>query len=215
VIARRALALAVVGAIAVAGCALRTRTPDPGPDEGEWAALRDDATRRSLLYDGVTHRATATATHLSVVVREARARRLAVWKSWTDEELAKQLAAEHAAAAAGEEFLVSFYTAQWKNNDLDSPETIWRVAVRTIDAELRSTEVHAVNIDAELKNLFPWVGPFDTVYSVRFPRPGTGPLPDGGFVLELASAVGKLDLDWALPRPKVFPELLPAPPERR
>jgi hypothetical protein len=215
VISRRAIALFVLGAVSVAGCPLRKRTPDPGLDEGEWAALRNGATRRSLLYDGVTHRATATATHLSLDVREARARRLAAWKSWTDEELAKQLGVEHDAAARGEEFLVALYTAQWKNNDLDAPASMWRVAVRTVDAELLAAEIHSVDIDAELRNLFPWIGPFDTVYRVRFPRPASGTLPDGAFVLELASAVGKLDLDWALPQPKDFPPVLPAPPERR
>jgi hypothetical protein len=215
VTSRVLLAAALLGALA-GGCALRQRTPEPGPDEGEWALLRNDATRRTILYDGVTHRATATATHLSLAVREAQARRLAIWKSWTDAELERRLATERAAAASGEEFLVAFYTAQWKNNDLDSRDTIWRVSVRAGDNELLASEIHAVPVDAQLTNLFPWIGPFDTAYSVRFPRSPNGPLPDGGgFVLELASAVGKVELDWSLPRPKDFPELLPAPPERR
>ncbi len=212
---RALLAVVLLGALAGGGCALRQRTPEPGPDEGEWAALRNDATRRKLLYDGVTHRATATATHLTLAVREARARRLAIWKSWTDAELERRLATERAAAASGEEFLVAFYTAQWQNNDLDSRDTIWRVSVRAGDNELVASEIHAVPIDAQLTNLFPWIGPFDTVYSVRFPRLANGPLPDGDFVFELASAIGKVDLDWSLPRPKDFPQLLPAPPERR
>jgi len=95
---RAALVLALV---AGAGCTMRSRTPSPGTMEGDWAVKRDAATRRDLLYDGFDHRATATATHLSLAVREARARRLAEWKGWTAEELAGRLAAEQAEAEAG------------------------------------------------------------------------------------------------------------------
>jgi hypothetical protein len=218
VIASRAarLGLAAVAVLAAAsGCAFRTRTPEPGPREGEWAAVRDAATRRYILYDGVTHRATATATHLTPAVRESRARRLAWWKSWTDAELERQLAVERAASAAGEEFVVAFYTAQRRNNDLDAPDTIWHMAIRTGDAEVVASEAHWVASDVEVQNLFPWVGPFDVVYTIRFPPMNGGPLGDEGFVLELASALGKVPLDYDLAPIPNLPQLLPAPPERR
>ena len=211
----RAAGVALLVVVAASGCAFRTRTPDPGPGEGEWAQVRDAATRRHILYDGVTHRANATATHLTRAVREARVHRLSVWKSWTDAEYAKQLAAEQAAAAAGEEFLVVLYTANLRNNDLDSPDTLWHLAVRTGDAEILASEVHAVPSDVEVQNLFPWISRFDVIYTIRFPHPPGGDLGDTGFVLELASAVGKIPLDWDMPPVPNLPELLPAPPERR
>jgi hypothetical protein len=216
VIAGRAAAGLVLVVVATAsGCALRTTTPEPGPREGDWAVARDAATRRFLLYDGVTHRANATATHLTPAVREARARRLAIWKGWTDAELQKQLAAERAAAAAGEEFLLVFYTATLRNNDLDSPESIWHIAVRIGDDEVLASQVHSLSRDAEVQNLFPWVSRYDVVYSIRLPHPPGGALGDEGFVLEIASAVGKIELNYYLPPMPSLPELLPGPPERR
>ena len=137
---------------------------------------RDAATRRDLLYDGFDHRATATATHLSLAVREARARRLAEWKGWTAEELEGRLAAEQAEAAAGEEFLLVFYTPNMDDNDLDAPKSVWHLAVKSEDGELVSNRATGVYPDAELRKLFPWVGPFDTVYRVSFPKPAGGPL---------------------------------------
>ncbi len=212
----RAKGLALLLAVAAAsGCAFRTRTPEPGPREGEFAALRDTATRRYVLYDGVTHRANATVVHLTPAVREARARRLAVWNDWTDAELERQLAAERVAAAAGEEFVLALYTAPRRTNDLDAPDTMWHLAIHRGEDEVRASEVHALRMDVTVQNLYPWVGPFDVVYSIRVPPLPGGPLGDTGFVLQLASALGKVSLDWDLPPVPKLPQLLPAPPERR
>jgi hypothetical protein len=209
---RGALALAFVAG--AGGCTMRARTPAPGSNEGEWAEQRDAATRRDQLYDGFDHRATATATHLSVAVREARARRLAAWQGWTADELAQRLAAERAEAAAGEDFLIAFYTPNSRNNDLDASRSIWHLAVKNETFELVSTRATVVNDDEELRALFPWIGAFDVVYRVSFPPPAGATLADAGFVLEIASALGKLELDYgALPIPT--PLIQPAPPERR
>ena len=50
------VALAALGALA--GCPLHPKSPVPLSREGEWAAVRDGATRRAVLYDGLKHRAT-------------------------------------------------------------------------------------------------------------------------------------------------------------
>ena len=208
-----ALGLFLVGA---SSCAIyQGRSPIPGTHEGEWGTLRDLATRRALLYDGFDHRATATATHLSRAVREARAQRLASWKGWTEEELQRQLEFERAEAAKGEDFLLAFYTSDSRANDLDSVTSVWHIAVRAAGAETRVADVDALDAkDPETVMLFPWIGPFDTLYRVRFPPTLGVVFGEGGYALEFASALGKLELDWdqpALPTPL----LLPAPPERR
>ena len=214
----RATALALAACLAAApGCvAFHRPAPVPGQRLGAWAEIRDAATRRYLLYDGVTHRATATAAHLTPAVREARVRRLAEWRSWTDAEVENQLAIERVAAATGEEeFLVAFYTAQLRNNDLDAKQSIWHVSVRRGETEVVASEIHSERSDAEVRNLFPWIGPFDTIYRIRFPPIPGGPLGDQGFVLAIAGAVGRLPLDYDLPPVPNLPLLLPAPPEQR
>lgn len=194
----RALAAAALIA-ALAGCGLSTllvKAPAPGLREGEWAALRAAATRRGSVYDGVTHRATATATHLGLAEREARARRLGEWLGWTPEELEARLTAERAEAALGEEFLLALYTADTKANDLDAQRSIWRIAVETDEGEVIAARVEALDPDATLTALFPYVGVFDTVYRVRFPNAPGGPLGGRMFALELSSALGRIDLGY-------------------
>ncbi len=211
---RRAVPAAALAA-ALAGCPFHAREPVPQPDQGDWAAIRDGATRRFELYDGLVHRATATATFLATPVREARARRLARWLSWTEDELSRRLATEHAEADAADEFVVAFYTADRKVNDLDAPTSVWRVAVELGPVEILPSKVTAIDADATVTGLFPWVGPFDTVYRIRFPPLPGGPRGDTGVVFQLASALGQVPLDYDLPPVPNLPQLLPAPPERR
>ena len=171
----------------------------PSPLEGEWAQARNAATRRVQLYDGLVHRASATATHLGLAQREARVRRLAEWLGWTPEELERHLADERAAADAGEEFLLAFYTPTTKTNDLDARQSIWRISVEADDGILLASKVEAVESDATVTTLFPYVGIFDVVYRVSFPKPTAGPLDGRMYVLELASAFGRIVLDFGAP----------------
>jgi hypothetical protein len=205
----RAAALAAVAALA--GCALLPRAPTPTTMEGEWAERRDAATRRAFLYDGLKHRATATATHLSLPVREARARRLAEWYGWTPVELEKRLAQERKEAAAGEEFVLSFYTAEPRYNDLDAPRSDWRVALKVDGADLLPIRITSQARDAEALGLFPYVGSFDVVYRVVVPVPQTGPIEGREYTLEIAGALGKLPVDFGKPDGTITAQE-PAPP---
>ncbi len=193
-----ARALALAAAFALAGCPFHPRAPVPTTVEGEWGRIRDESTRRFQLYDRLDNRANATVTHLSLAVREARARRLAKWLDWTPEELERRLADERAAAAKAEEFLVSFYTADPRANDLDAPKSVWRIALRLNGEELLANHITSVDMDATLLGLFPYVGPFDIAYLVTCPRAPGGDIADKPFVLEVTSALGKMPLDWGV-----------------
>jgi hypothetical protein len=210
VIARALAAAALVAALA--GCGLNSAlnshlkpAPTPGLREGEWAAVRAAATRRGSIYDALEHRASVTATYLGPTEREARARRLGEWFGWTQEELERRLKQERAEAAQGEEFLIAFYTADGKSNDLDALQSIWRIAVEVDEGEIVASKVEALVADATITALFPYVGGFDTVYRVRFPPPPSGPLAGRMFAFEMSSAYGRIDLGFgnagALPGP--------------
>lgn len=202
----RARVLAAAAALALAGCPLHPRAPVPTTLEGEWGTTRDEATRRFLLYDRLDNRANATATHLSLAVREARARRLAQWLDWTPPELERRLAEERAAAANAEEFLLSFYTADPRPNDLDAPQSVWRIALRVNSEELKATHVTTVDMDATLLGLFPYIGPFDVAYLVTCPRASGGDVAGKPFVLEVTSALGQVLLDWGVAPTKLTNE---------
>lgn len=207
--ALRVVTLAALAALG--GCAFLPRSPTPTTLEGDWAKKRDASTRRDFVYDGLKHRATATATHLSLAVREARARRLGEWMGWTPVELEQRLAQERKEAAENEEFELALYTADPRFNNLDAPKSDWRVALKVDGADLLAKKVTALDRDAATLGLFPFVGPFDTVYRVIVPVPEAGPVDGREYSLEVSSALGKLTLDYGKPDTVITPQQ-PVPP---
>ena len=188
------LALAVAGGCAQVN-ALKTKAPDPGTREGEWAARRNQATRRASLYDRFEHRATVTVTYLSPEVRMARARRLGEWLGWTQQELDRHLADEAAEAGRYEDFVIAFYTSDRHANDLDATQSVWRVALDVGGGqEFVTHDVTALESNTTLVHLYPYVGVFDVVYRVRFNRQSGAPLSERTFTLELGSAMGKMEI---------------------
>ncbi len=184
-------------ALAVPACVLKNplpTAPRPSTFEGEWAASRDRYARSAKLYDGFTTRAFVYAVYQAPEVRRARVERLAVWRAMTAEEKARLADEERSDGEKWDDFLVSVFTADRADNDLDARASIWRVAlVVTGEGDALPASVTQVRSDATIRELYPGVGDFDTVYRVRFPR-WKAPLVDRRFALELAGARGRLDL---------------------
>jgi len=125
----------------------------------------------------------------------ARARRLGEWLGWTQQELDRHLAAEATEAARYDDFLVAFYATDRHANDLDAPQSVWRVALVLGEGrELLTHDVTALEANTTLLHLYPYIGVFDTVYRVRFDRVPGPPLSDHTFQLELGSAMGKMEI---------------------
>lgn len=195
-IARHAGAAALL--LLLAGCSVVERV-HARPTGAEWSRLRAQYSRQITLYDGFIHRATATVTYLSPEVREARARQLGEWLSWSPEELERSLTDERATAASYDEFVVSFFVADFISNDLDAPQSVWRMAVELPGAAILPVAVRSVDRDPTITSLYPWVGRFDVIYVLRFPRAPEPPLAQQKFVLMISSAMGQLPLDFGAP----------------
>ncbi len=103
------------------------------------------------------------------------------------------------------------YTAEPRFNDLDAPRSGWRVAVQFNGADLLPRRVTAVERDSATLGLYPYVGPFDVVYRVILPMPAAGPVAGRPYDLEIASALGKLIIDFETPNGTITPQE-PVPP---
>ncbi len=194
---RRTTALAAVLLLAAACSASQrlTRAPSPGPNSGEWATLRDAASRRATLYDGLVHRANASATWFSPLVREVGLRRLSDWQGKSAEETEQAVAKGQADALLGEEFVVAFYSAERRTNDLDAPRSVWHLELDDGESRAPAAEVVALTTSATIRQLLPYVGPFDVVYRVRFQWTGRS-LEGRPFTLRIGGALGAVLLDF-------------------
>lgn len=203
-LARACSALGAAGLLA--GCL--PHAPVPEVQQGTWPEERDAATRYSDLYDGFEHRANLWSIRLTPAVREERARRLAAWLHWSQAELEAKLAAELAESVKWDDFVVFLYTADKKWNDLDAPESIWRVSFDMGGDEVVLGNAVSIERNATFKALFPQGGPFDVAYRVRFSRIDQERVPRPG-VLRFASALGELRLSYT-PGSKPVPAPRPA-----
>jgi hypothetical protein len=196
-VTRAAAGVAAACVVALGACSFQPyfqREPRPPTDVGDWASVRDHFTRAAKIYDGFSTNAFISAVYQSPAVREARVARLATWKAMTAEEREKLLAAEREEAAQYDEFLVSVFTPNRADNDLDANPSNWRVAlVVKGQGESLPVQVVSVRTDATLRQLYPMVGDFDVAYRVRFARVDP-PIVDRVFTLRLAGAIGRVDL---------------------
>jgi hypothetical protein len=192
------------------GCAsgLPTRrAPAPGLDAGEWGQLRDQASRRAVLYDGFVHRANASATWLSPQVREAAVRRQSEWEARNAAETDQAVARARSDAALGEEFVVAIYTADRRANDLDAPRSVWHLELDDGETSVPASEITGLTSDATIRQLYSYVDPFDSVYRVRFKW--TGPSLEGrAFKLRISGGLGALLLDFGPDGERTFPPRL-------
>jgi hypothetical protein len=203
---RRATLLAAALLLA-AGCSASqrlTRAPSPGPNSGEWATVRDAASRRASLYDGLVHRADASATWYSPLVREVGLRRLSDWQGKSAAETEQAVAKGQADALLGEEFVVAFYSAERRTNDLDASRSVWHLELDDGETRVPASEVEALTTDATIRQLLPYVGPFDVVYRVRFKWTGRS-LEGRPFTLRIGGAVGAVLLDFGPDGDRPFP----------
>ncbi len=195
-------------ALLLAGCGMLPHAPVPQVQEGTWPEERDAATRHTDLYDGFEHRADLWTIRLTPAVREERARRLAAWLHWTSAELEAKLAEELDTGAKWDEFVVFLYTADRKWNDLDAPESIWRIEFDLGGGEAVIGRAKSLERNATFEALFPMGGAFDTAYLLSFPRGDTEQLAPTG-VLRFASALGEMRLPYT-PGAKPVPAPRPA-----
>jgi hypothetical protein len=202
----RASGLALAAAL-LSGCGMLPHAPIPEVEEGVWPQERDAATRRIDLYDGFEHRADLWTVRLTPAVREERVRRLAAWLHWPPSELEARLALERSDAAKWDEFIVFLYTADRKWNDLDAPESIWRIEFDMGGGEEVVGRAQAVERNATFDALFPMGRAFDTAYRVRFPRYDAEIVPRSG-MLRFSSALGEMQLPYT-------PGSKPVPAPRR
>jgi hypothetical protein len=194
-------ALAKLGAAALplllAACAIFARQPIPSPQEGAWAKARDHFLATAKLYDGLSTLAFLSAVYQAPEVREARVTRLAEWLALTVDERDKLLAAERDELERYDDFVVSLFTVERPENDLDAPRSVWRVAlVLPGEGELLPEKIEAVRPDATLRTLYPMIGDFDVAYRVRFARRAGARLADRIFTLRVAGARGRLELPF-------------------
>ncbi len=191
---RRPRILVAAAALALAGCSV-LHNPHAGPVADAWVAARDRYTRTQKLYDRFETHAYGSAIWETAEVRARRVDQEASGKAMTAGERERLAAAQAAEAARYDDFLVAFFTTESRDNDLDSPRSIWRVArVAEGRPDELPAEIRIVRVDGLLKDLYPFIHDYDTVYRVRFARPAAS--AETPVTLRIAGSEGQMDFTF-------------------
>ena len=155
----------------------------------------------------LTELATSLRVHATMMAPEFAvayaARRAHVFKLPPGEERALR---ERLLAQWGQHYVfhVAAAARDYKWNDFEREQSVWRVALVAGEREVEPAKVQAERaVTPTTRDLFPFVGAFHRAYWFRFPRE----LPDGTslvgpdtrqLVLRFAGALGQADLTWQL-----------------
>ena len=199
--ARPLLWLSLVLVTACASARIPRVPGDPPPavldDEAERAYQKvlEHHTATKGVYDNLDTKLFFQATWLSPVFAEARVRREGLFKAWPTAVLDKKWSDEKARLSDATEFFFAVHANDYKFDDFEKSNTMWRMVLIVNGEELPPVSVERLGrTNTEMRSYYSYMESFWVGYRVRFaPRP----LPAGQkFSLKLASALGQAELAY-------------------
>ena len=195
---------AAAAVLMLAGCASGRipRIPgDPPPAvrdvaaEREYQLVLEKHTASQGVYDNLDTKLFFQATWQSPRFVEARVRREGLFKAWPAADLEKNLSAERARQADATEFFLAVHANDYKYDDFDRANTMWRMVLVVGGEELAPISVERLGrSNTEMRSYYSYMESFWVGYRVRFP---VHPLAPGEtFRLKLASALGQAELPF-------------------
>jgi len=152
-----ARAIVVVGLV-LAGCA------------GRWAEVRDRETRDAESYRDLKLHLEVQATRLTPEVAAARVEALCADRRCTADERQKRVAASRAHSERQARFVLVVYTREPAWNDLDRPDSRWRVFLEADGQRRAPDEIRKIKRRRFVyERLFPTLDGFREVYEAHFP----------------------------------------------
>jgi len=196
--------LLVAGLIACAGVRVRSDLVYHHSYDS-YRAIADNWTRSGKIYHNFATRAIVAALYLSRPMRQVF---VAEWARAYDLPAAERdrLLAEHLERAAQSvEFVVSFYTPRERYNDLDEPESSWRLwLIDAAGAKVEAVKVEKIRVRHKKEFYFyPEYNEWNRLYRVLFPARDDAGRPlvteTGTVTLRVTGVEGMADLAWEIP----------------
>ncbi|MFZ5445661.1 MAG: hypothetical protein ACOZQL_37055 [Myxococcota bacterium] len=147
------------------------------------------------VYDNLDSKVFVQATWQSPTFAEARVRREGLFKAWPEAELEQRLAAERARLEDATELFFAVHANDYRFDDFDRPNTMWRMVLVAGGEELRPLSIERLGrTNVELRSYYSYLESFWVGYRVRFPKHAFA--AGETFRLKLASALGQAELPF-------------------
>jgi hypothetical protein len=187
------------------GCATgripRVPGADPAPaardsdDEREYQQVLARYTSQRAVYDNLDTKIFFQATWQSPRFADARVKREGQFKAWPGVELESHVTAERQRLSDATEFFFAVHANDYRFDDFDRPNTMWRMVLVVGNEELPPLTVERLGrTNTEMRSYYTYMESFWVGYRVRFPARSIAP---GQTVqLKLASALGLAELPF-------------------
>jgi hypothetical protein len=178
---------------------------DPYQTE-RYRKVSDDWSREARIHRGLEVQLIVSATFKSEAFRTAYAEEYAAAYELTSEKKEQFVADQLKAAQLGHEFVMAAFVPEEKYDDFDRANSVWKLyLVNDKNERVAPVEVRKLRQqEAFSPHFFPYVTPWKSVYTVRFPCsiPGTDRLiiddDTQAIKLVIRGVLGAAEMDWNL-----------------
>ncbi len=163
--------------------------------ERRYQEVLEKFTRAQGVYDNLDTKLFFQVTWQSPEFADARVRREGMFKAWPTAELEPKLTAERTRLADTTEFFFAVHANDYRFDDFDRPNTMWRVVLIVGGEELAPVSVERIGrSNTEMRSYYSYMESFWVGYRMRFPKRALN--PGDGFRLRLASALGQAEFPF-------------------
>lgn len=186
----------LAGAVVFAGCASAQKNPHfQTMSAGEVEDVIEANTRNKKIYDGFMNKMDVSATIHNQTVNKALLDQGARIYQWDATQYSEEKAKSEGLQAAKSEFFLSFFVPERKWDDLNKPQTKWKIF---LDVGGKRYEGKAVRWKAnlsEVQSFYPHHTRWNTAYRLSFDVP-TRELDANSSRLTITGPVGVVQLDF-------------------
>ena len=198
---KRVVALSLLALGACASGRIPRIPGDPPPAvldvdaERAYQVVLEKHTSGKGVYDNLDTKLFFQATGQAAAFADARVRREGLFKAWPAAELDKKLTEERTRLTDATEFFFAVHANDYRFDDFDKANTMWRMVLVVGDEELPPVLVERLGrTNTEMRSYYSYMESFWVGYRVRFPA---RTLTAGqSFKLKLASALGQAELPY-------------------
>ncbi|MDG0815599.1 hypothetical protein [Bdellovibrio svalbardensis] len=163
--------------------------------ESEYFNVIDQNSDQQIKYSGLYNLLDVQGTALNSKVMEAQMDQLTRIYQWDDKKYLEEKSKFEGRLNKETEFFVAFYTPERKSDDLNKPNTQWRLFLDVAGKRYEGKVAKIKTASPELISLYPSFNRFYTPYSVTFnvPMKSIESLP---MKLTVTGSVGSAALDF-------------------
>ncbi|MCF8069364.1 MAG: hypothetical protein K9L30_12345 [Desulfobacterales bacterium] len=204
--ASRYIAAVTILVFSLSGCQSLSGFFNTGPHSGKYKSALKEWTREGNVYSGFDLEANIFVTYLSKSFRASWVDEYTLINALSDAEKEKLLEDQMAAANEHHEFFGAAFIPEKDLNDLNERKASWKTFIKINDNEkVTPVEIRKINDeDASYQYFFPYITPWKTLYSVKFPvnYPGTDiniiDENTTNITLIITGPRGKVEMSWKL-----------------